>query len=355
MSETAYALDGIRYAYPGSSAPFCLEIDSLKIGAGGMLAFVGPNGSGKTTLLMILALLARPAGGRLKFFGEDPWSGDGRALRARRSAVLLTHHPYLFKGTVFDNVAFGLKVRGISEADWPARIGSTLSLVELSGTEKTAVSWLSAGQAQRVALARALALEPRVLLLDEPTANIESGLALRIESVLQEICRTSGTTVVFSTHNFSQASRMADEILYLSDGRRVPFSHENCFSGTARTDGRQSWIEPRPGHRIVFPGSRTGHITCVINPEDIRLFSPGDPAAGEGPNVFEGRVTRLEMTEADKALVRISGGLTFRASVPLSEIEAKALSLSRHVLVKYEAEAVKIIGAESGPRENAHD
>ena len=355
MTETAYALDGIRYAYPGSSAPFCLEIDSLKIGAGDMLALVGPNGSGKTTLLMILALLARPACGRLTFFGEDPWTGDDGVLRARRGAVLLTHHPYLFMGTVFDNVAFGLKVRGIPEADWPARIGSALSLVELSGAENKPAAGLSAGQAQRVALARALALESRVLLLDEPTANIESGLALRIESVLQEICRASGTTVVFSTHNFSQASRLADDILFLSDGRRVPFSHENCFSGTARTDGRRSWIEPRPGLRIVFAGSRTGHITCVINPEDIRLFAADDPAAGEGPNIFEGRVTRLEMTEADKALVRVSGVLTFRATVPLSEIEAKAISLSRHVLVKYEAEAVKIIGAESGPRENAHD
>jgi tungstate transport system ATP-binding protein len=355
MQETAYSLDGIRYIYPGSSSPFCLELDSLRIGAGDMLALVGPNGAGKTTLLLILALLARPSQGRLEFFGEDPWDGGEKADRARREAVLLTHHPYLFKGTVFENVAFGLKVRRIPETEWPARIRPALSLVELSGLEKKTAAGLSAGQAQRVALARALALKPRVLLLDEPTANIEAGLALRIEAIVHEICRESGTTVVFSTHNFSQASRLADEILYLSDGKRVPFSHENCFSGTAQTDGRRSWIEPRPGIRIVFEGARIGHVTCVINPKDIRLFAADDPAVGEGPNVFKGCVTRLEMTEADQALVRVSGGLTFRVTVPLHEIEARAVFLSRPVLIKFEPEALELIGSESEPPENKHD
>jgi tungstate transport system ATP-binding protein len=355
MVETAYALEGIHYAYPGSASPFCLELDSLRIGAGDMLALVGPNGAGKTTLLLILALLVRPPQGRLAFFGGDPWSGDDSVLLARRSAVLLTHHPYLFKGTVFDNVAFGLKVRGIPEKEWPARIRPALSLVELSGSEKKSAVGLSAGQVQRVALARALALQPRVLLLDEPTANIEAGLALRVEAIIREICHESGTTIVFSTHNFSQASRLGDEVIYLSDGKRVPFSHENCFSGTAQTDGRRSWIEPRPGTRIIFAGARTGHVTCVINPEKIRLLAADDDAAGEGPNAFKGRVTRLELTEGDRALVRVSCGLTFRVTVPLSEIEAQAVSLSRPVLIKFDPEAVDLIGSEPEPIEKTHD
>jgi tungstate transport system ATP-binding protein len=353
--ETAYSLDGLRYSYPGVPAGFRLELDSLKIDAGNMLALVGPNGAGKTTLLLILALLVRPSGGRLAFFGEDPWSGDTRLLRARRGAVLLTHHPYLFKGTVRENIAFGLKVRGIPESEWPSRIGPALSLAEISGLENKAASGLSAGQTQRVALARALALRPRVLLLDEPTANIETGLALRVEAVIREIGHESGTTVVFSTHNFSQASRLGDEILYLSEGRRVTFSHENCFSGAAQTDGRRSWIEPEAGMQIVFSGSHTGHVTCVINPQRIRLFAADDPAGREGPNVFEGRVTRLEMTEGDKALVRVSGGLTFRVTIPLTEVESRAVSLSRPVLIKFEPEAVELIGSASEPPGNAHD
>jgi hypothetical protein len=107
--------------------------------------------------------------------------------------------------------------------------------------------------------------------------------------------------------------------------------------------------------RIVFAGAHSGHVTCVINPERIRLLSAGEHAAGQGPNVFEGRVTRLEMTEADKALVRVSGGLTFRVTVPLSELEARPVSLSRPVLIKFEPEAVELIGSDSEPPEKAHD
>jgi tungstate transport system ATP-binding protein len=354
VSKAAYDLHDVRYIYPGSLSGFALEIDSLRIGAGESIALVGPNGAGKTTLLMVLAFLVKPDPGRIEFLGEDPWADEARTLLARREAVLVTHHPYLFKGTVSENIAFGLRVRGVTERDWPARMRAALALVELSGRESRSAAGLSAGQAQRVALARALALRPKALLLDEPTANIEAGLALRIEAVIREISRETGATVVFSSHNFSQASRLADGILYLSEGKRVPFSHENCFSGTARSDGRQSWIEPRPGTRIVFPGAFEGHVTCVINPADIELVGADDPrGAADGPNVFSGRVTRLETTEAESALVRVSGELTFRGTLPLGSVEARGISLSRPVLIKFKPEAVEIIGSE--PSEKPHD
>jgi tungstate transport system ATP-binding protein len=347
MPHPAYSLVDVRYAYPQSPPGFALAIDSLSIDSGQVLGLVGPNGAGKTTLLMILAFLAGPTSGRLGFFGENPWAEKGASLRLRRDAVLLTHHPYLFKGTIFDNVSFGLKVRGLPEGEWRERARAALDLVELAGWESQPASRLSAGQAQRVALARAMALRPRALLLDEPTANIEAGLALRIEAAIREVSRETGAAVVFSSHNFSQASRLADEIVYLSEGKRVEFSHENCFSGTAGTDGRQSWIEPKPGARIVFPGTAGGHITCVINPEDIQVFPAGDARAGPGPNVFSGRVTRLETTEPDSALVRVSGDLTFRASLPLRDVEARGISLSRPVLIEFKPEAVEIIGSVS--------
>jgi len=346
MGDIVYRLEDVGYAYPGAAASsFRLAIESLSVRAGEVLALVGPNGAGKTTLLVLLAFLARPSRGRLEFLSGDPWAGGDGAVPARRDAVLLTHHPYLFKGTVADNVLFGLKLRKIAEAERAARLRDALALVELDGWEKRSVSGLSAGQAQRVAIARALALQPRVLLLDEPTANIDAGLGLRLEAVLREVGREWGTTVVFSTHNFSQASRLADSILYLSEGRRVEFSHENCFSGTAATDGRTSWIEPKPGVRIVFPGETRGHVTCVIDPADIRIFPGGEGAAPPpGPNVFGGRVTRMETTDAATALVRVSGDLVFRTAVPVGQLEAGRISLSREVLLRFEPESVEVIG-----------
>ncbi len=346
MSTDAYSLADVRYSYPGPRSGFRLEPGPFRVRTGEVLALVGPNGSGKTTLLMLLAFLLRPAEGRIAFFGGDPWAGDGQALAARRDAVLVTHHPYLFKGTVLDNVEFGLRVRGLAEAERRERARRALAMVELAGLEAKPASGLRAGQAQRVALARAMALRPRVLLLDEPTANIEAGLALRIEAIVREIGRETGATIVFSSHNFSQASRLGDGIVHLSEGRQVRFSHENCFSGTASSDGRRSWIEPRPGTRIVFPGVVRGHVTCVIDPATIELSEPASGGGADGPNAFLGRVTRLETTEADLALVRVAGELTFRVTLPLREVEGRGISLSRPVLLKFEPEAVEIIGSE---------
>jgi tungstate transport system ATP-binding protein len=345
MSRPVYRLESLGFAYGLGPRPFSLELDALRVGEGEVLALVGPNGAGKTTLLMLLAFLLRPARGRLEFLGRDPWTAGDGASGARRDAVLLAHHPYLFKGTIAGNVGFGLKLRGLPEAERRARAEAALALVELDGWGSRSVSGLSAGQAQRVAIARALALRPRVLVLDEPTANLDAALGLRMEAVLREAGREWGTTVVFSTHNFSQASRLADAILYLSEGRRVEFSHENCFSGTAATDGRRSWIEPKPGLRIVFPGQIRGHVTCVIDPAAIRLSAAGEGLAPPpGPNVFRGRVTRMETTDEATALVRVSGEVVFRAAVPLPEIEAGGISLSREVLLTFEPGSVKVAG-----------
>jgi ABC-type sulfate/molybdate transport systems ATPase subunit len=142
--------------------------------------------------------------------------------------VLLTHHPYLFKGTIADNVAFGLRIRRLPEDEVEDRVRAALALVELDGQGHRSAAGLSAGQAQRVALARALAVRPRVLLLDEPTANLDARLGPRIEAVLRESRAGTGTTVVFSTHDFSQASRLADAILYLSEGRRLETTMESA-------------------------------------------------------------------------------------------------------------------------------
>jgi len=346
MSDAVYRLENVAYRHPGRPEPsFRLAIDALAVRGGEVLALVGPNGAGKTTLLSLFGFLVRPAAGRLEFFGGDPWADGDRVVAARREAVLVTHHPYLFKGSVADNIAFGLKLRKVPGDETGRRTREALALVELDGWERRPVARLSAGEAQRVALARALALRPKVLLLDEPTANLDAALGMRMEALLREIGSDRGTTVVFSTHNFSQASRLADEILYLSEGRRVEFSHENLFSGRAETDGKKSWIEPRPGARIVFAGVRRGHVTCVIDPAAIRIAAAaGGPDGPGGANVFHGRVTRMETTDAATALVRVSGDLVFRAALPVQELEARGVSLSKEVLLRFEPEAVEVVG-----------
>ncbi len=348
MERAAYSFKDVRFSYPGRDSSFAIEIDDLDIRTGDIAALVGPNGAGKTTLLMILAFLLRPDRGKIEFEGADPWLDAEAIIQARRRAVLVTHHPFLFKGTVGDNLVFGLKIRGEPEPGWTSLVAEALSFVELEGLESTGISTLSAGQAQRVALARAMVLRPRVLLLDEPTANIESGLSSRIEAVIREFSRVKGTTVVLSTHNYSQASRLADKVIFLSSGRRVRFSHENCFSGVAETDGQQSWIEPKPGVRIFFSGAHRGHLTCLINPDSIQILPAEKRDPGQTPNLVAGRVTRLETTEEDMALVRVAGDLVFRATVPLGELRRLGISLSQNVLLRFSPDAVEVARGRAG-------
>ncbi len=340
MPEKAYTLKDLRYRPPGSR--FELELDNLELEVGKIVALVGPNGAGKTTLLHLLGLLQKPQGGTLEFFGKNPWNGKEQVFEQRRQVTLVTHNPYLFHGSVFDNLVFGLKVRGVPESAWKNQAEEVLDMVELAGFEEKPAAGLSAGQAQRVALARAIMVRPRVLLLDEPTANIDATMISRIEAMIAEVNRNLSATVVFSTHNFSQAFRLADQVIYLSDGRRVEYSHENYFSGKAESDGNSSWIEPRPGSKIVFPGKFSGHVTCLISPEKIEVLS-GREADPKIPNQFSGRVTRLEMTGNNLALVRVSGDLNFRVNLTMQELENKRISLSSSVLLRFSPEAVEVV------------
>jgi len=339
--DLAYQLRGIRYDYPANK--FALELENLEFSAGRIIALVGPNGAGKTTLLLLLGLLQKPTQGELKFFRVDPWQSQELLFEKRKEVVLVTHHPYLFSGTVFDNLVFGLRVREIPEPEWKGRTGEALAMVELNGFEDKPVKELSAGQAQRLALARAIIVKPRVLLLDEPTANIDAGLVSRIESVISEVNARLSTTIIFSTHNFSQAYRLADQVLYFSDGKQVKYSHENYFSGKAETAEKMSWIEPKPGAKIFFPGAHQGHLTCVISPEKIEVFRDDRKNTLSGPNIFSGRIIRLEMAENNLALLRMSGDLNFRINLPIAELEEKGISLSSPVLVRFAPEAVELI------------
>ena len=216
-------------------------------------------------------------------------------------------------------------------------------MLELHGFENKNARELSAGQAQRVALARAIILKPQVLLLDEPTANIDASLINRVEAVISEVNSTFGTIIIFSTHNFPQAFRMASEIVYFSGGKRVTYGHENYFSGIAETDGKMSWIQPKPGVRISFSGALTGHLTCVVSPQKIEIFPIQEKAKLSGSNLFSGQVTGLEMAEHGLALVWVSGDLNFRVNLPVDEINKKNIALSGQILVRFSPEAVEVI------------
>lgn len=193
-----------------------LQIKRLNILAGCCWVLLGPSGAGKSTLLRLLNFLEPPDSGMIYFDGEAlPPSGP--PLPWRRAITTVFQRPLLLRGSVWDNVAYALWLRGRYD---PLRVEAALARVGLSDLAQAPASTLSGGEAQRVALARALVIEPRVLLLDEPTANLDPANVARIEEVIQGL-RHGATTIILVTHNLFQARRLADEVALLIHGELV--------------------------------------------------------------------------------------------------------------------------------------
>jgi len=193
---------------------------SLDIAGGELIALLGPSGSGKTTLLRILAGLDRPTGGQVLFGGED---AAGLSVQERNVGFVFQHYALFKHMTVFDNIAFGLKVRPRARRPSAAaireRVLTLLDLVQLPGLEKRYPAQLSGGQRQRVALARALAIEPRILLLDEPFGALDAKVRRELRRWLRELHERIGHTAVFVTHDQEEALELADRVVILNRGR----------------------------------------------------------------------------------------------------------------------------------------
>ena len=218
-----YRLTGVAKYYGDKIA---LELESLTILPGRIYVLTGDNGSGKSTLLSILAFLSRPERGEVEFDGKLVEWKNAELQLLRRQVTLLHQSPYLFTGTVFGNIAYGLKLRGQKDDALKQRVAEALALVRLAGFETRNVRQLSGGEARRVALARALALQPVVLLFDEPLANLDRISAEVVDGIITTL-PSQGTTVVVATHDPQQAGRLGGDTIRLADNKldRLPTGH----------------------------------------------------------------------------------------------------------------------------------
>ncbi|GJE61924.1 Sulfate/thiosulfate import ATP-binding protein CysA [Methylobacterium trifolii] len=193
---------------------------SLDVRAGELLGLLGPSGSGKTTLLRIIAGLDFPDRGRILFGSDD---ATGLPVQQRAVGFVFQHYALFKHMSVADNIAYGLNAR--KRADRPAkaeikrRVGDLLDLIRLSGFADRYPSQLSGGQRQRIALARALAVEPRVLLLDEPFGALDAQVRKDLRRWLREIHDRTGQTTIFVTHDQDEALELSDRVAVLNKGR----------------------------------------------------------------------------------------------------------------------------------------
>ncbi len=284
MADPIIVGENLSHRY---GAGFHLQVDHLALSAARTYAVYGANGSGKTTLLNILALLTHPQEGRILFEGRPVNGADpARSRGYRRRVTLLMQHVYLFRSTVFENVASGLRFRGVAKEALEKRVMHMLGKVGLEEFAHRPAHSLSGGEAQRAGLARALVTEPDVLLLDEPTASVDAAHGRQIEAILRETCRQRRMTVVLSTHQYDQAHRIADEVLIMRDGQLIETGPENVFKGridetdhgpVARLDG---------GVTLRTDSAARGETLVAISPREIQLSqanaSPGAASVSPG-------------------------------------------------------------------------
>jgi sulfate transport system ATP-binding protein len=267
---------------------------SLQAPKGEFLALLGPSGSGKTTLLRVLAGLERPDQGKVVFEGEDFLR---LSPRERRVGMVFQHYALFSHMTVDKNVAYGLKVRPTAErpsrGEIRERVAKLLSLVQLEGLEKRYPAQLSGGQMQRVALARALAIEPRMLLLDEPFGALDAKVRKELRRQLRRIHRETGVTTVFVTHDQEEAMDLADRVAVLNAGKieqigapetlaaqpATPFVFE--FLGDfgrlpCRVDNGEAVFDGFSAP-VSNPSDLKGETTAWFRPYETELSKEGSP------------------------------------------------------------------------------
>jgi len=306
----------------------------MTIADGELVALLGPSGSGKTTLLRAIAGLETPDAGEILFDGEDVACRD---VRDRNVGFVFQHYALFKTMTVLDNVGFGLTVRPRAtrppKAEIAARARELLHLVQLDGLENRYPAQLSGGQRQRVALARALAIDPGVLLLDEPFGALDAKVRKELRGWLRELHDRTGHTTVFVTHDQEEALELADRVAVINRGRleqiatpaelygapATPFICEflgsaNVFGVTAE-NGEALW----QGHPLPLPAPCPAGVSRLfvrahdLAPHRPAAAPPGIPGTVEGVRL-SGSHVRLDVMPA-------WGGPALEVEVPTLEFD----------------------------------
>lgn len=266
-----------------------LDDVSLDIRSGELIALLGPSGSGKTTLLRLIAGLDFPTSGSI-LFGDD--DASYKTVQERNVGFVFQHYALFRHMTVAENIGFGLQVRPgasrPSKKDIRRRALELLELVQLSGLENRYPNQLSGGQRQRVALARAMAIEPKVLLLDEPFGALDAQVRRELRRWLREIHDATGHTTVFVTHDQEEALELADRVVVMSQGRIEQVGTADEVYDTPNSPfvygfiGDPSSLPVRVEHGEVWLADRTiglttagiadGPATLYMRPHDIELL-----------------------------------------------------------------------------------
>jgi tungstate transport system ATP-binding protein len=322
---------------------FTLSIADCSIEQGGIYSVVGPNGSGKSTLLSMLAFLQPPSKGALCFQGTDVSYSDSAGLvLLRRGVGYLMQNPYLFSKNVEENIGYGLDARGLSRSDVRSKVKSIMERMSLSHLAGRDARELSGGESQRVALARTLVLETDVVLLDEPTASVDSSSVRAVEKAVLEICRERNATLILTTHSMDQAYRMSTNLLSIVNGRIHGIAYENVFEGTvAKRSAGVHAVDVAEDVSFLFAGSADRErVSIAIESEDILLSN--EKLSSSALNTFHGTISRVDATDVGLR-VFVDVGVNLCSVLTRMSFEKMDLGVGKPVWLAFKASSVKIL------------
>jgi molybdopterin-binding protein len=351
---TVAELRNVTKAYSNKIA---LDSVNLQICEGEILAILGPNGSGKSTILKILAFVENPTSGDVMFQGKKV--NFKNTEKERMESTLVFQKTTLFGTSVYNNIAYGLKIRKVPKETRDLKVKKALKIVRLEGFEKRNARKLSGGEQQRVAIARALVLKTKLLLLDEPTANLDPKNAGIIEEVIDTVNREKKTAIVIATHNMFQAEKLPHRIALMDEGKITEIGApvevfgklsknlarfaavDNTFSGTAKaTAAGTSKIDVGNGVNIEVTAQKQGVTAVFIHPQDIRLSKTAVKSSAR--NVFKGRIT--EITDVNSLVkLKVNVGKTFAVQITKRSFIEMRLCLNAEVFITFKASSVQVL------------
>ncbi len=334
-----------------------LDNINLEVDSGEIFTLIGPNGSGKTTMLRIMLGIEESTSGEIHFKGVRVDEDSLADVRAKSTMVF--QRTALFNTTVQKNVVYGLKLRGYAKKQIEAEVKAALRMVRLEGYEKRWAKKLSGGEQQRVSLAMALALNTELLLLDEPTANLDPKNVSIIEETISWVNRERGATVVMATHNMFQAETLTHRAALLLRGKIVQVGTtreifgapskdlasfarlENVFSGdSTMLEEGTSMVDIGNGLQIEVPIKQTGRVTLFVRPEDIILSAK--PLASSARNMFRGKVAGISDL-GSLVKLRVDAGKEFVVQITKRSFIEMGFNLGSDVYLLFKASSVHIV------------
>ncbi|MDD1703585.1 MAG: ABC transporter ATP-binding protein [Methanoregula sp.] len=351
-----------------NGAEILKEID-LEIRDGEIFTFIGPSGSGKTTILRLIDLLDLPTTGRIFFDGQDCVVSASRQLPIRRRMGMVFQKPSVLNATVAENVAFGLKFRGIAQQEIHKKVFEALGMVGLPDFADRRAPTLSGGEMQRVAIARAMVTEPEVLILDEPTANLDPVSSDLIEDLIIHINKKFRTTIVMSTHDMIQGQRLADRMGVIMNGQLVQIGspgeifYQPAGGEIARFVGSDVILgglvtENREGHALIRVGDTSlealtpvkagQRVMLFIRPEDVSLTrADAYPGKSSVRNQFTGRITKI-IPSGPFVRASVDCGFLLNALITRRSCTELGLTVGTTVVTGVKATAIHVVPDRDG-------